>query len=420
MSDTMRRAAAALCIWLALAGLAASAPARHLAAASRVWVGAWASSQQIPEPRNALDPADLHDATLRQIVRLSIGGSRLRVRVSNAFGTAPLAIGAVHIARALAPGSARIDATSDRGLTFSGRADIIVPAGADYFSDPIDYPTMAFSDIAITLYLPDAPAQQTGHPGSRTTSFYTHGNLVAAPDLADAKTIDHWYQLSGIDVTAPRGARAVVILGDSITDGRGSTTNGNDRWPDLLMRRLQAAPATRHVAVLNAGTGGNRLLLDGLGPSALARFDRDVIAQTGVKYAIMLEGVNDLGTLMQEGAASADDYAALVARVTGAYRQLALRAHAHGLRLYGATILPGGGMTTYVWTAQTEGARNAINHWIRTSGTFDAVIDFDAIMRDPAQPDRLRPDYDSGDHLHPSPAGYRAMAAAAPLSLFTH
>ncbi len=220
-------------------------------------------------------------------------------------------------------------------------------------------------------------------------------------------------------MTAPHGARAVAVLGDSITDGRGSTTNGNDRWTDFLTRRLQASPTTRRVGVLNVGTGGNRLLLDGLGPSALARFDRDVIAQTGVKYAIVLEGVNDLGTLSQDGEPSADDYAALVARVTGAYRQMAARAHAHGIKLYGATILPGGGMTTYVWTAQSENARNSINHWIRTSGIFDAVIDLDAIVRDPAQPDRLRPDYDSGDHLHPSPAGYRAMAAAAPLSLFT-
>ena len=403
------------CAALTLAGAASAAP-RHRAA--NIWVGSWATSQQIPEPENALAPEDLQDATLRQIVHLSIGGRRLRVRLSNAFGTAPLHISAAHIARAAALGTAAIAPGSDRALLFSGAPDVTIPAGAEYISDPIDFDAPALSDIALTLRFDATPPQQTSHPGSRTTSFYVHGDHVADTDLANAKTATHWYQIAGIDVLAPAGASAVVTLGDSITDGRGSTTDHNDRWPDAFARRLQAFPPTRHIGVLNAGIGGGRVLADGKGQSALARFDRDVLAPAGVRYLIVFEGINDIGTLTVDHEASPEAHAALVARLIAAYEQIIARAHARGVRVYGATITPFTGSGYYHPGPASEADRQAVNAWIRTPGHFDAVIDFDAATRDPASPARLASRYDSGDQLHLSPAGYRAMAAAIPLRLF--
>ncbi len=295
-----------------------------------------------------------------------------------------------------------------------------IPAGAEYVSDPVDFPASALSNLAITLILAAAPAQQTGHPGSRATAYLAHGAPAFAADLPDAKQVDHWYQLAGVDVMASSNAAAIVVLGDSITDGHGATTNGNDRWTDVLAQRLQDSPLTRTVSVLNLGIGGNHLLTDGLGPNALARFDRDVLAQAGVRYLIVLEGVNDLGELARNGEVSAAEHVALVHRIEDAYLQLILRAHAHGIRVIGATILPYVGSDYYHPGPSSEADRQAVDLWIRTPGHFDETLDFDKIMRDPEVPDRLLPAYDCGDHLHPSPAGYRAMAAAIPLRLFTH
>jgi len=381
------------------------------------WVGSWAASQQLPEPHNALAPDDLKDGTLRQIVHLSIGGAELRVHISNRFGTAPLRFASVHIARPVSTSSASIVPETDQALTFSGAPDVTVPAGADYISDPVKYPAAPLSDLAITLRSIEPPANQTGHPGSRTTSYLVHGDLVAAADLPDPRKVDHWYFISGVDVAAPPQAAAVVVLGDSITDGRGSTTNGNNRWPDVLARRLQEGPG-KQLAVLNHGVGGNRLLLDGLGPNALARFDHDVLAQPGVRYLIVLEGVNDLGMLARTGEVPKAEHDALVQRITAAYEQMIWRAHAHGIQVFGATIMPFVGAEFYHPGPSTEADHQAVNQWIRTPGHFDAVIDFDKLTRDPEHPDRLLPAFDSGDHLHPSPAGYAAMANAVPLSLF--
>ncbi len=383
------------------------------------WVGSWAASQQIPEPANSLAPDDLRDATLRQIVHLSIGGPTLRVHLSNAFGTEPLHFAAVHIAKPLSAASSRINPATDKALTFSGNPDVIVPAGAEYISDPIDYPMAPLSNLAVSLYLDTPPTPQTGHPGSRATSYSVHGNLVSAADLPDAKKVDHWYLLSGVDVVQPSGAASVVTLGDSITDGHGATTNANDRWPDVFAPRLQANPATRTRGVLNQGIGGNHLLTDGLGPNALSRFDRDVLAQPGVRYLIVLEGVNDLGGLTRIAEVSPAEHSALVHRVLAAYEQIIVRAHAHGIRVIGATILPYMGSDYYHPGPASDADRQAINQWIRAPGHFDAVVDFDQVTRDPSHPERLLPLYDSGDHLHPSPAGYRAMGEAIPLSLFT-
>lgn len=383
------------------------------------WVGSWASSQQIPEPQNALPAQALRDATLRQIVHLTVGGRELRVRLSNAFGTAPLTLLAVHVAVPLSKATGRIDPATDETLTFAGSPVVTIPAGADYDSDPVAFDARALSDLAITLYLRVPPQRQTSHPGSRETSFLLHGDHVADPMLPGASTFAHWFFISGVDVRQSAPGAAIVTLGDSITDGHATADNSDTRWPDDLARRLQSSPATRGLSVLNVGTGGNRLLLDGLGPNALARFDRDVLAQTGVCYLIVLEGVNDLGTATRLAPVSAAQHRKLVHRLIAAYEQIILRAHAHGITVVGGTITPYSGSNYYHPSAASEADRQAINAWIRERGHFDAVVDFDRVLRDPRHPDRLLPAYDSGDHLHPSPAGYRAMAAAIPLSLFT-
>ncbi|MES2443523.1 MAG: SGNH/GDSL hydrolase family protein [Pseudomonadota bacterium] len=380
------------------------------------WVAAWATSQQIPEERNALKPEELKDSTLRQIVRLQIGGKRLRVRFSNAYGTQPLAIGGASIARAPDPASSHIDTASLLPLSFGGKARVIIPAGAEYWSDPVAFAAPAGADLAISIYLPDAPAQQTGHPGSRATSYYLHGNQVEASELTGAKTVDHWYQLAGIETVSDR-ASAVVVFGDSITDGSGTKPNTNTRWTDALQLRLRGTRDRSEMAVLNAGIGGNRLLNDGLAANAVARFDRDVLTPPGVTHLIILEGVNDLGTLTRDAPVSAAEHAALVERMIGALRQMVLRARAHGIVTIGGTILPYAGSGYYHPDAANEADRQAVNAWIRAPGNFDAVVDFDAVMRDPARPTYLLAAYDSGDGLHPSVAGYQAMADAVPLAL---
>ncbi|HVU48484.1 MAG TPA: SGNH/GDSL hydrolase family protein [Terracidiphilus sp.] len=382
------------------------------------WVATWGASQQIPEPQNALPADDLRDATLRQLFHLSIGGPALRVHLSNAFGTEPLHFTSVHIARPLAPDSSAIDPATDRALTFNGVSDVTVPPGAEYISDPVTFPVAALSDVAISFHLDEPPARETGHPGSRATSYYVHGDAVSAATLAEAGKVDHWYQVSAIDVQATPGAASVVALGDSITDGHGATTNGNDRWTDVLARQLQQSPKTRNIGVSNQGIGGNHLLTDGLGPNVLARFDRDVLAPAGVRWLIVFEGVNDLGALSRTGEATPAEHAALVQRMIGVYQQIIARAHAHGIRVIGATITPYVGSEYYHPAAANEADREAVNAWIRAAGHFDAVVDFDKVVRDPAQLDRLLPAFDCNDHLHPSPAGYKAMGEAVLLSLF--
>ncbi|MGB7727385.1 MAG: SGNH/GDSL hydrolase family protein [Candidatus Acidiferrum sp.] len=400
------------CIWLSALAQTTST--------DQVWIASWGSSQQIPEPQNALPPDDLRDATVRQIFHLSAGGPALRVHLSNAFGTEPLHFTSVHVARPLSPSSPAIDPTSDRPLTFASAAYITVPPGAEFLSDPLEFPVAPLSDIAVTFHLDSPPATQTGHPGSRATSYYQHGDAVSAAGLTDPKHVDHWYQISGIDVEAAPGAATLVALGDSITDGHGATTNGNDRWTDVLAQRLQASQDTRNIGVSNQGIGGNHLLTDGLGPNALARFDRDVLAPAGARWVIVFEGVNDLGGLAREREVSTAEHAAHVKNILSAYQQIIARAHARGLRVYGATITPYVGSTYYHPGPLSESDRQTVNQWIRAPAHFDAVIDFDAILRDPQNPERLQLTYDCGDHLHPSPAGYKAMANAVPLTLFAH
>lgn len=382
------------------------------------WVGTWAAAQQLVETRNELPRAVLRGCTLRQIVQLSIGGSEVRLRLSNRFGHAPLQIAAVHIARSLDPASPRIAVENDRTVTFSGAESLTIPAGAEYVSDRVRFMASAHMDVAITLYMEDPPAEQTGHPGSRATSYVVLGNHVQDGDLREPLKIEHWYFIAGIDVSAAPNSAAIVALGDSITDGHGATTNGNDRWTDDLARRLTAEPKTHDVAVLNQGIGGNRVLLDGLGPNAVARFKEDVVVQPGVAYVIILEGVNDIGELAREHEVTQSQHDATVQQIESAYAQMILAAHNHGIKAIGGTILPFGGSDYYHPSAATEADREAINGWIRAKGNFDEVIDFDLTMRDPQNPTHLLAGYDSGDHLHPSPAGYAAMAGIIPLTLF--
>lgn len=412
--ENARKFVALLVLAIAAAGLTA----QSAIPAAAHWTATWGASQQIPEPANALPLDDLRDATLHQIFHLSIGGTTLRIQLSNAFGTEALHVTSVHIARPVSPASSAIDPATDRTLTFGGSREVTIPPGAEYLSDPIDFPVAPLSDLAVSFHLDTPPTAQTGHPGSRATSYFVHGDFAGAATLADPKHVDHWYQVSEIDVQSPPASASVVALGDSITDGHGATTNGNDRWTDALARRLQDSPATRAIGVVNQGIGGNHLLTDGLGPNVLARFDRDVLAPAGVRWLVVFEGINDLGGLAREHEVPPADHAALVARIIAAYQQIIERAHAHGLRVYGATITPYIGSAYYHPGPPSEADRQAVNQWIRTAGHFDAVIDFDAVVRDPQHPGQLLPAYDCGDHLHPSQAGYKAMADAIPLTLF--
>ncbi len=376
------------------------------------WIGTWASSPQRGDAGNAPPAPGFINSTLRQIVHVSVGGEQLRVRFSNAFGGSPLTLDSVHIA--IAAGADAIQGASDKPLTFHVQPSVTIPAGALMFSDPVAFHLAALSDLAVTIHLSSAPDGITTHPGSRTTSYLQAGDLVSAVNLSGAAHTDHWYFLNGVDVPAPRSGASIVTLGDSITDGRGSTTNKNGRWPDDLARRLQANKNTADVGVLNEGIGGNRLLHDGLGPNALARLDRDVLAQSGVRWLIVLEGINDLGT--RANARAGNEQAATAQDLISAYEQIIMRAHAHNIRVYGATIMPYEGAGYF--NPEGEADRQTVNEWIRTGGQFDAVIDFDAATRDPRRPAHLSAAADSGDHLHPADAGYKTMADTMDLKLF--
>lgn len=317
----------------------------------------------------------------------------------------------VHIALASGDlGGGAIVPATDKALTFHGATSVAVQPGETIWSDPLDFALPGLANLAVSIFFGDISATTiTGHPGSRTTSFIVTGNSVSAADLPDAKKTTHWYLVTGVDVSANDQGKAVVVLGDSITDGRGSTTDGNNRWPDDFAARLQTNVPTAGVAVLNMGIGGNGIF-GGLGPAATRRFDRDVLEQSGVSWLIIFEGVNDIG------GAHAGREATIATNLISAYQRFIAQAHARNLHVYGATITPFGG--SFYDSPAREIARQTVNDWIRTNNLCDAVIDFDSRVRDPAGPTKLLPAYDTGDHLHLNPAGYHAMADAIDLKLF--
>lgn len=395
------------------------------------WVGTWATAvvtrPQPPRPASAEQPPtpapqgtqpaplSLNNQTLREIVHVSIGGSRVRVVLANEFGTAPLTIGAASIA--LRDKDAKILSTSNRALAFGGRSSVTIPAGASMISDPVDENVPPMGDLAIDLYLPNEMTPLTSpltvHAGASQTNYVSSaGNFAGAADLPVLTTTLSWYLLERVEVTAPAETGAIVTFGDSITDGARSTPNTNNRWPDHLAKRLLARPGNAKLAILNLGIGGNRLLSDSIanfGINALARFDRDVLAQPGAAYVIVLEGINDIGNARANPAPSA-------AELIVAHQQIVERAHAHGLKIFGATLTPFEGAAYF--TPEGEAKRQAVNSWIRTSKAYDGVIDFDSVTRDPASPGKFLPLYDSGDHLHPNDAGYEAMGKAIDMNLF--
>jgi lysophospholipase L1-like esterase len=391
------------------ASLAADNIASH-PGKSAPWVATWGAAML----RSNHGAPDFSGETLRQIVHVSVGGDQTRVWFSNRFGREPLRIGSAHVALS-AQGSSIIDG-SDRELTFDHLTSIVIPPGATVVSDPVALRVPAFANLAISTYFPGMALASTEHTMALTTSYAAGGNHVDAAQLDPAGATENaWYFLSGVDVYAPHDS-AVVAFGDSITDGWRSTADQNRRWPDDLATRLAAAPNTAKAGVLgvvNSGISGNRVLLDGAGPNALARFDADVLARSNARYLIVMESVNDIGRYARDH----QPYGNLAQRLESGLAQMAVQAHQHGIAVFAATLTPYKGCSYY--SPEGEAVRRQLNQWIRTSDVFDGVVDFAKATRDPQHPLRFLPEYDSGDHLHPNDAGFKAMAAAIDLNLFT-
>jgi lysophospholipase L1-like esterase len=377
------------------------------------WVGTWASAPLLDahakHAEDLIAPGAQPGVTLREVVHVSMGGETLRVRFSNLYGTSPLLIGAAEIAQTQ-KGAAIVPGTG-KPLTFHGQPSVSIPPGALAVSDPTSFQFAALSDLTVSFYLPSPSGPITEHQLGNATSYHAPGNVVSSVALESPTTLTSWEYLNGIDTLAPANAAAVITIGDSITDGAKSTIDTNQRWPDELARRLQADPKYRKLSVLNEAISGNQILRDGAGVNALARFDRDVIAQSGAKYLLILEGINDIGRLH-----SFPD-STTAAELIFALDQMIVRAHAHGIAVIGCTLTPYHGAGYY--TENGEAIRKAVNDWIRTGGAFDGFVDLEAAVRDPNHPDTFLPADDPGDHLHPNDAGYKAMGDAIDLKLFT-
>ena len=402
--------------WIGFAAIAVlmvstSAMSNAQSAQHPQWVGTWASSTMLATGGMAMRP--FASVTLRQIVHVSNGGENVRVRFSNAFGLDGLTISDAHVA--LSAGGSAIKDGTDHALTFGGVSSVRIPPGAEMYSDPVAIAVPALSDVAVSFYLPSQVMRaETYHQFADQDNFAADGDVAGAATLTSPAELRSWYFMDGIDVNAVEGARAIVTLGDSITDGAQSTKNANGRWPDILAARLKQEHGLENVSILNEGIGGNRVLNDQAGPSALARLDRDVLAQAGVRYVIVLESINDIGRLGGRFIVPEDDVTAPM--LEQGLKQIVDEAHEHGIKAIGATLTPYGG-AGYA-SDKGEQVRKDVNNWIRTSGTFDGVIDFEQMTRDPQNPDRFNPLYDAGDHLHPNDAGYKAMGEGIDLKLF--
>jgi lysophospholipase L1-like esterase len=399
----------ATCQWMySLCFLAAVFPSAQ-AAEPTYWVGSWACA---PVRQPVSDKTSYSEVTIRNVIHTSLGGDGLRIKISNEFGTSPLMIEEADVA--MSEGDDKVRTQTRHRITFGGVETVIIPAGALAVSDPVEMSVPSLADLAISVFLPkQALPLLSYHPLASSTAYMADGNQASAAELQHSTMLKSGYLVTGVDVRTPLTSSAVVTLGDSITDGAHSTPNRNARWPDVLAARLHAKPETSQIGVLNEGISGNRVLHDGAGSNALARLDRDVLAQSGVRYLIILESINDIRYATNQ---RGPEDAATVPQIIWALQQISIRAHSRGLKVYCGTILPFGGSKN----ANNEGEqmRHAINEWIRKTNTFDAVVDFDLAAHDPAHEDQFSPANDSGDHLHLNDAGYKAMADSIDLKLF--
>lgn len=373
------------------------------------WVGTWATAQMLVEPNNMPPAPGLAENTLRQIIRVSIGGKRLRLRFSNIYSDQPTVLKSVSIANvADAPA---IDVATQKTLSFKGNPGVTMNPQEEVFSDAFDFALQPGQLLAITIHYGTASQKTSGHPGSRTTSYILEGDQVNNTDFAGAIKTDHWYTIMGVDVIAPKKSANIVCLGNSITDGRGSGTNKQNRWTDILSARLLADKQTEHIGVLNLGIGGNCVVKGGLGPTALDRFDRDVLSQSGTKWLVILEGINDIG-----GIKSGEEASAKAQEIISAYKVMIEKAHAKNVKVYGCTILPF--EKSFYDKPFRQDARDIVNAWIRNSGSFDAVIDFDKEMASEPGSKTILSNMHDNDFLHPNELGYRRMGESIDLNLF--
>ncbi|OYX80307.1 MAG: GDSL family lipase [Flavobacteriales bacterium 32-34-25] len=372
------------------------------------WVGTWATAPQLVEPNNLPPDPGLSNNTLRQIIRVSLGGNKIRLRLSNVYSKDSLFINAVSIA--VPSDSCQVIPSSITKLTFGGKKGIVLSPGSDIYTDPVNFKLKSNSLLAITIFYGKTTKSLTGHPGSRTTSYLLRGDQTENTVFEKAVKTDHWYSIMNIDVKTEKSASAVAVMGNSITDGRGSGTNKQNRWTDILSQRLLENPSTENIGVLNFGIGGNCVVRGGLGPTALSRFDYNILNQNGVKWLIILEGINDIG-----GIKKAEDASIMAKELIEAYQIMIDKAHARGIKVYGATILPFA--KSFYDAPFRQEARSTVNKWIRTSGKFDVVIDFDRLMES-SEPGVILPDMHDKDYLHPNQEGYKKMGEFVNLDLF--
>lgn len=378
------------------------------AGSTKKWVGTWSAAPQLVEPGNMPPSPGLDNNSLRQVVRVSIGGDTLRVKFSNEFSLSPVILKSVQIA--VSTGGHTICESSNKELKFNGNSEVIMNAGHIVTSDPIAFKLTPRMDVAITINYGQTSATTTGHPGSRTTSYLLAGNTSASADFTAGITTDHWYNINTIDVWTPSSAACIAILGNSITDGRGSITNLQNRWPDVFSESLLKNPGTQQVGVLNMGIGGNCVLSGGLGPTGINRFERDILDQSGIRWAVVFTGVNDIG-----GVKTAEAATTKTTELIAAFRLMITKAHAKKIKIYGATILPFNGNGYH--NEYSECCRTAVNQWIRAAGNYDAYIDFDKAMQSPQDSTKLVSTYQN-DGLHPDAAGYKTMGEFVDVDLF--